>query len=736
MNTNADDGVRRPSLQEPGDSAAPREPASGVRNTISGGIFHGTVIQADRVTVNTPDRTVDRPACGLPAPSSFYVGHEVQLASLLAALERTGEPTGSPVHLVTGPGGVGKSELLLQAAHTALRKRLFPGGVLFVDLQGHTAHVPPLSPGEALGHLLHQLGLPAEAMPAHLEDRAAAYRQRLTEQPLLVVLDNAHDSEQVRPMLPPRSRSMALVSSRRLLPRLDDVRRTALGELPHEAAVRLLLGVSGRAEALGTPDASATDELGQHVSRIAERCGGMPLALRIAAARLLGKRTAAFADFAEWLADEQTGLHELDDGERRMTSVFSVSYRDLEAEQRDVFARCGLHPTPRLGLHAAAALTGLPLPRLRRLLEGLCGAHLLQEEGRGRYRMHGLLHDYARERAGADLPAPEREAAVSRLIDHYLATADRADRLVSPHRHRLLDELASPQGVAPDFSTPAAAQSWLAVEVDNVTAVCRAAAVSDEPARSWLLADVLRGYFFLAKAWTPWESTHRSALDAAEAAGAHREQGILHNSLGLALLEQRDLAAASGHYSAAAHHFEIAGDTHGIANATENHAWVLHYTEDYSGALADHQRALRLYEQLGAERNRAITLRGMALAETELDRFIEAVDHLREASAVFSRLGLHLDSAMTLNGLGEAFAKAGDFATARLHLLRALRASRSCGSKYEEARARRGLGSVTRSRAPHLALHHWKSALRHYTDLGSPEAAEIRALIATVVPEV
>ncbi|QHC24620.1 tetratricopeptide repeat protein [Streptomyces sp. GS7] len=629
---------------------------------------------------------------------------------------------------MAGPGGVGKSELLIQAAHAVLRQRRFPGGVLFVDLHGHRSGVSPLSPGEALGHLLHQLGVPEPAIPVHAEDRAAAYRRHLAERPTLVVLDDAHNSDQVHPMLPPPGGSRALVSSRRLLPAVDDAHRIALDVLPHEAAVRLLLEVSGclGARAVGP----AAEELVHHASRIAERCGGLPLALRISAARVRGKQPAAFADLAAWLADEQSRLYELDDGERQMTSVLAVSYRELDQDQRRLFALCGISPGPRLGIHAAAALTGVPLARVRRLLEGLCGAHMVQEEDRGRYRLHELVHDYARERAREDLARSEREAAADRLVDHYLATADRADRVLSPCRYRLQDEWGRPPGITPEISSHHAAVSWLSAELDNFAGICRAAAESSAPARSWLLADALRGYFFLAKTWKPWEDTHRVALAAAEQAGAHREQGILHNSLGLSLLERRDLTGASAHYTAAAHHFEAAGDEHGSANAVENHAWVRHYSGDYVGALDDHLRALRGYELLGAERNRAITLRGMSLAEMELGRTTDAIGHLREAGRIFVERDLHLDAAMTLNGLGEAYAKAGDRRSARLHLLRALRLSRSCGSRYEEARARRGLGSVSRDDTQRLALHHWERALHHYTELGSPEAETVRALIA------
>ncbi|MFE1771554.1 tetratricopeptide repeat protein [Streptomyces sp. NPDC059008] len=295
--------------------------------------------------------------------------------------------------------------------------------------------------------------------------------------------------------------------------------------------------------------------------------------------------------------------------------------------------------------------------------------------------------------------------------------------------------VTGPGGAAPEMTSRSAALSWLSAELDNVVGICRAAAGSSAPERSWLLADALRGYFFLAKAWTPWENTHRVALAAAERAGARREQGILHNSLGLALVEQRHLAGASAHYTAAAHHFEAAGDAHGGANAVENHAWVRHYSGDYAGALEDHLQALRRYELLGAERNRAITLRGVSLAERELGRITDAIGHLREAGRIFDALDLHLDAAMTLNGLGEAYAKAGDPSSARLHLLRALRLSRFCGSSYEEARARRAPGSVSRADAPRRALHHWERALHHYTELGSPEAETVRALIAEVRAE-
>ncbi|MFE2070602.1 tetratricopeptide repeat protein [Streptomyces sp. NPDC059467] len=702
---------------------------TGTDNRIAGGTFYGPVVQAGSVTMNLPPAPA--PPLGiLPVPSAVFLGRDRELQALADVLTPDGDNGPRPrTALVTGPAGIGKSELLLQAAHAAVGRGWFPGGALSIDLQGYASGLAPLTPGAALGRLLHRLGLPLDAIPEHAEDRAAVYREYLRDRSVLVLLDNTRDSAQVLPLLPPLG-CAALVSSRHRLPALDGVRRFELSALSSEAACELFL-VAAEPHTGTAAEGSATRS---HARRIAAHCGGLPLALRVAAARVRGETAEELGELAAWLDDERKRLVELDDGERTVTASFRASYDSLGEEERLLFALCGLHPGPRMAVHAVAALADLPLRVVRRRMQVLRNAHLVDTDGAGHYKLHDLIHAYARERADEDVTGDGTRAAMDRLIDCYLYTADRADSAVAPGRYRLPHTVDRPPHSIPDVDERASALAWFAEEMPQLAALLRAAATTSDPSRCWILADAMRGFFFHTKAWDSWLETLQVALDAATDAGEVRVQSILHNSMGVALIELGRSEDAARHYEEARSGFESVGDAHGVANAVENRAWIHQYAGDHLAALADHQQALDVYLGLDAPRNVAIVRRGMALAEIELGRYEDATAHLTQALDAFLELGLDLDSAMALNGLGEAHATAGRAEPARRHFLRALRRSRACGSLFEEARARDGLGALLAPGDPRRASHHWKRALAHYEALHSPQAERVRSRLTALEP--
>ncbi|MFC8428075.1 tetratricopeptide repeat protein [Streptomyces sp. NPDC057253] len=628
------------------------------------------------------------------------------------------------VAVVTGPGGVGKSELLLQTAHRAVGRGWFPGGILSIDLQGYSEDLAPLPPGDALGRLLRLLGLSLKEIPEHPHDRAAVYRESLEGRSVLVFLDNARDSAQVRPLLPPEG-GAALVSSRHRLPALEDVGRLTLGVLPPETGSELFLTAAGPHTGANS-DRAVTQA---HARRIAVGCGGFPLALRVAAARVRGESSAQLAELAEWLDDERNRLMELDDGERTVTAVFRPSYDGLDDDHRELFALCGLHPGPRLDIHALAALADLPLREARRRMQVLHNAHLVEPDGAHQYKLHDLLHAYARTRVHEDVAENRVRAAMDRLIDFYLCTADRADLAVAPGRYRLPHTIAHPPHSTPDVDDRSAALAWFVDELPQLTALMRAAATTSDPSRCWLLADAMRGFFFHAKFWDSWLETLQVALDVATDAGELQVQGIMHNGMGVALVELGRSRDAARHYAEAEARFEAVGDRHGVATAVENRAWVHQYGGEHLAALADHRRALDEYRNLGADRNTAIVQRGMALAEIELGRYEDATANLTQALDAFLALGLELDAVMALNGLGEAHARAGDTETACHYHRQALSRSRDCENVFEEARARSGLAALLAPANPRLAADHWRRALAVYESVRSPLAEQVRTAL-------
>ncbi|WEP00482.1 helix-turn-helix domain-containing protein [Streptomyces sp. FXJ1.172] len=311
----------------------------------------------------------------LPHDITAFTGRRDELAELLAAARE------ATVVAIDGMGGVGKSALAVHAAH--LLTADFPGGQLYLDLHGFTPGREPVEPAEALRVLLAALGLPPGGIPEGVAERAALWRSELATRRAIVVLDNAVDADHVRDLLPGAGRSFAVITSRRRMVHLDGARPLSLDVLPPQEAARLFVASAG-----GTRPGD--------VGEVLRRCGNLPLAIRVAAARLRHRPS--------WTLD--TLVERLREGELAVADVFGMSLRQLDAAQRRMFGLLGLVPGDDIDAYGAAALAGIPLANARALLEDLVDVHLLQEPAAGRYRMHDLLRQAARAEAAAADPVP------------------------------------------------------------------------------------------------------------------------------------------------------------------------------------------------------------------------------------------------------------------------------------------------------------------------------------------
>ncbi|HEX5493677.1 MAG TPA: tetratricopeptide repeat protein [Mycobacteriales bacterium] len=687
----------------------------------------------------------------LPYDTVHFLGREAELSEIMSLLRpattESAEPggpggpggsgtPGSPaICAIDGMAGAGKTALAIHVGHRLASR--FPDGSLFLDLHGHTAGVPEVSAADALDRLLRRLGVPGEQVPPHIDDRAALFRDRLAVTRMLIILDNARSTEQVRPLLPAAAGCAVLITSRVRLSALDDAGHLTVGTLPAGPAGALFRSiVAGRPDRSGRPDRAGRPDDAGLVERIVESCGRLPLAVRVAAARCADGGSTTLAELADLLADEQSRLDELDDGERSISAAFTVSYESLPDDLRHTFAALGSHPGTDWDVFAAAALAGADVGSTRRRLDRLLDSHLIMQYSGGRYRFHDLLAAYARRIARSAVPGAQRRLAVGRLLDLCLRTADRADRLITPHRFRVpLDLRAEP----PDLPTLAGysdALAWFGTELGNLVALCRAAAENGYTAGCWQLAYTMRGAFFLTKRWEEWIDTHTVALDAARRCGDRRAEAMTLNNLGLALVERGDLATAEAHYRDSLALFEELGDEHGQSNARANRAAVLYYQGDHVAALRENNLALTCYRRHRSRRNAAITLRSIGLVEIELGRLTAALDHLTQALAEFVALGLDLDTAMAHNCLGEGYRRLGRSEQARGCHQRALEHSQRCGSGYEQARAHDGLGHVAADLAEgRRARHHWERALAGYAALGTARSADVRAALATCGPD-
>jgi DNA-binding SARP family transcriptional activator len=366
----------------------------------------------------------------LPADKADFTGRARERTLLIDA-------DAPPVRVIDGMVGVGKTTLAVRVAHE-LRAN-YPDAALFIDLHGHSDRRPPLAAADALDSLLRMLGVPGEQIPEAQDDRAARWRAELAGRRALLVLDNAADAAQIRPLLPGSPECLVLITGRRSLAALDGAQPLALDVLPVPDGRALLTAMIGEQRA--TADPAATDEL-------LRRCGHLPLAIRIVGGRLRARPSWSVVD----MLDQQRRLGELSTGDATMSAAFGLSYRDLPEPQQRLFRLLGLHPGPDLDSGLAAALTGLGVAEAEAALEGLVDVHLLESTGPDRYRLHELLRDHARHLVLATEPPARRLAAHHRARDHYLHTAIRAVRLIH----------------APDPAARAQAQAWLAAEYPNL----------------------------------------------------------------------------------------------------------------------------------------------------------------------------------------------------------------------------------------------------------------------------
>ncbi|MBH0776583.1 NB-ARC domain-containing protein [Nocardia bovistercoris] len=650
--------------------------------------------QADTAATPIPSANGGRPVSDLPRDTAVLLGREAELEAVATALR---DPARG-VCVVCGPGGVGKTALAIRSAYRLGPE--FPDGALYFDLHGFAAK--PVTTAEALTRLLHRLGVPSSAIPAHSDDRSGLLREVLRERHMLLVLDNAADTAHVLSLLPGAGACRVVVTSRSTLSGLEDAVRVRVRPLPSDTSVALL-----RELMAGT---TGIDE--SELTALAHRCGGLPLALRIAASRL---REDPAAPHELLGAGERADLAVFDDHERNLASVFAASVRHLTEPAASSFTMLGLHDGPDFDHETVAALTASDRHAARTALRALADAHLIEQtQVAGRYRFHDLVGEFARGLAARTVDAERRDAAILRSVDHHLGLADAVDRALTPYRHRV--------GMHPERTgaqrklTYDEAMARMSAELDNMVAVLRRAHESGLDERCWQLAFALREFCFIVDALDPWLHTHRLALASTLRARVSRAEAVTRNNLGLALLVSGDIDAAEGMYRQALAIYRATGDRHGEHITVAHRAWVHEQRGDLERALRDSTAALRFIADGDSPRHHAILLRDTARLEIALHRYADAIPKLEEALHMFAMLELTVDTATAHLYTGTARLRLGDIDGARTAFTAAAAAARHAGSVYEQARANDGLGETAYAGGDHaLARHHWQLALIGFT---------------------
>jgi tetratricopeptide (TPR) repeat protein len=617
----------------------------------------------------------------LPVAVRHFTGRRAELDALTRMLDEAGESVGTVViSAIDGMAGIGKTALAVHVAHRLAEK--FPDGQLFLDLHGYTRGHPPRTAGEALIWLLRALGVPPQQIPSDSDEAAAIYRQRLADTRTLIVLDNAATEAQVRPLLPGSGSCLVLVTSRRRLRALDDAHSVSLDLLSPPDAVTLLHAVAGAGR---IPDDDP------HLDEVAGLCGYLPLALRIAASLLRHRPSWPLEHLAGQLRDQQQRVTALSDGERELAAVFDLSYTSLAAPHRQLWRRLGLVPGSGVDAYAAAALVESDPVSAAALLEDLVDQNLLAAYAPGRYRLHDLLRAHARSLSETD-PAPEREAAVDRLLHYYAHTAQAASASIARYPRPQPDDPAPAH--APDLADAEPARAWLRVELANLDAAVTHAHTHGLDEHAITLAAGLAEILQVDGPYTRALEIHHIAATAAEILGLRTAQADALADLGHMRAVTGDYPGADDALTRARDIYLTLGTRLGEASALIDLGRVRALTGDLPGADDAMARALDIYRTLGHHLGEANALNDLGRVRFLTGNFPEAdVAHAR-ALELYRLLGHSPGEANALNELGRIRARTGDYSGADDAHTQALEIYRALDHPTGQANALNELGRV------------------------------------------
>ncbi|MFE5601219.1 BTAD domain-containing putative transcriptional regulator [Streptomyces coelicoflavus] len=590
-----------------------------------------------------------RPA-QLPATVPDFTGRASFVRELSDVLSAASGDTATgrvmAVSALAGIGGVGKTTLAVHVAHQA--RAAFPDGQLYVDLQGAGAR--PAEPETVLGSFLRALGTADSAVPDSLEERAALYRSVLDGRRVLVLLDNARDAAQVRPLLPGTEGCAALVTARVRMVDLAGAHLVDLDVMSPEEALALFTKIVGE-ERVASEREAALDVVGA--------CGFLPLAIRVAASRLAARRTWTVSVLAAKLADERRRLDELQAGDLAVEATFELGYGQLEPAQARAFRLLGLADGPDISLAAAAAVLDLPAQDTEDLLESLVDTSLLESAAPGRYRFHDLVRLYARACAERDeQPPSERAAALSRLLDFYLATAAEVYAIERPG-DRLVDGLEPTEHPGLTFTEGSAALDWLYTEAAPLLACVRQSAGT---ARLRRAVDLLWAAKDLTESGAnshQYETTARAMCDATGSAADTRAEGRARTVLSDVLLVSGRIRDAEGEARLAMRLAGSVDDSAAVSWVANNRGLVCLHQRRYAEGKDFFHQAIAGFRATDNRAGEASALSNLSRAQLGLGDVAAAVDIARQGLAVYAELGRTMRLANGHFALGVALTRAG-----------------------------------------------------------------------------
>jgi len=645
----------------------------------------------------------------LPRDAVSFTGRAAELRLLTEAGSEVSAGV-IDIYAIGGMPGIGKTALAVHAAHRLAPR--FPDGQIFLPLHGHTPGQRPVEPADALSSLLLTAGVPADQIPPGTQERAALWRDRAAGRRLLLVLDDAVSSEQVRSLLPGGAGTLVLVTSRRHLAALEDARAISLDALAPEEAVGQLIRTAGGSRPLDPAD--------EALREIARLCGYLPLALGMIARQLRHHPAWRPADLRAELAVARDRLELMAIENLSVAAAFDLSYQDLAPAQQRLFRRLGLHPGTEFDAYAAAALNGTGLTEASRALTALYDHYLVTEPARGRYRMHDLIREHARALSDTD-PEADTEGAARRLLDYYVHTARAADNRRSLYGSAAHWGVMVPMpGAVPDLPTWDSRVDWMGAERHSLSAVIGYAAAHGLAGHAAAIADAMHVSLTDAELREQADTLHGIVIEAASRVGDGL--GEAH-----ALANRADLQRSAGDYRGAATSLNRALGLYREHDHEFGEAWVLgrlgrlqYLTDDLKGADGNLRQALALFIRLGEAAGEAGMLRLLGTVQQSLGDYPAARDYLKRGTAIERRLGNRSGEIWSLLDLGTLEVVTGDYAEADATLSMVLELSRAFGLRGAEPDALIQLGELRRQTGDfEEAMSNARQALELGIELGS-----------------
>jgi DNA-binding SARP family transcriptional activator/tetratricopeptide (TPR) repeat protein len=668
--------------------------------------LHRQILTTRADSGDPSQRTVAVPR-QLPADVAAFTGR----AHELAGLDRIPDTNAVVITAIDGMAGIGKTALAVHIAHRITDR--YPDGQLFIDLHGYTQGMEPVEPADALDHMLRSLDVPGPQIPSRVDERAALYRTRLADRRMLILLDNAATETQVAPLLPGAPGCLVLVTSRRRLAGLDHTHTLSLETLPPADAVTLLCRTAGEGRLVGQPP--------QVVAELVELCGRLPLAVRIAAARLRSHPTWDLARLVQRLRDQQHRLGELEAGQRSVTAALDLSYQHLTTDQQRTYRWLGLHPGPDFEAYVAAALIDATPPEAGRLLDQLHEAHLLQEPVPGRYRFHDLTRAHAAHTATRDETEHGRRAALDRLLDHYRHAVSLAMDVAYPYERERRPQVPPAGTPSPALGDTPAALVWLNGELPNLLAAARHAAEHNRPAHLMHLSSILQRHLRTRGRYHDAVILHQQVLQPARTTSHQAAELDALTSLGYIHMRQGRPERAANYLRRALELACTAGDQAAELDVLHILGWVHLHRGRYGHAIDRSQQALQLARATSNHRAELDALNGLGHVYRLQGRDGQAAENLQQALQLARATSNHPGEQSALAGLGDIHLREGRYEQATDDYRQILDLARGGDDRNWQFEAWQGLGRLLHTTDhPDAAIMRHRQALAIASELGQP----------------